>query len=109
MRNKKDDEDEYEVVKIVGDGGKNNHKILKCFSCVEMVIRQRKLLLRDAIVILLAVSLSSLSGLIYPMIFGPIESKIFCHQLFLAPMILILFYLMTVLSCYFLYELSVLT
>jgi len=64
--------------------------------------------LRDAIVIILAVSLSCLPNLIPPMLFGPIQSN---HQILtrIAPFILVFFYGATVLSCYYLYELSILT
>ena len=74
------------------------------------MIRQEKLRLREAIVILLAVSLPCLPNLIPPMLFGPIESKVYTRFSFdVAPIILTFFYLATVLSCYFLYELSILT
>ena len=39
---------------------------------LDVKIIQEKLILRDAIVIILAVSLSSLPNLIAPMLFGPI-------------------------------------
>jgi hypothetical protein len=42
---------------------------------IDVKIRKEKLQLKDAIVIILAVSLSSLPNLIAPMLFGPVESK----------------------------------
>jgi hypothetical protein len=39
------------------------------------VLRQRKLPLRDAVALLLAVSLACLPNLIQPMVYGPIESN----------------------------------
>ena len=73
-----------------------------------MKIIQEKLTLRDAIVNILAVSLSCLPNLIPPMLFGPIQSNQKLLNI-LAPLILLFFYGATVLSCYYLYELSILT
>jgi len=49
-----DEDDKYEIMKVQGS------KFLYSFTLLDEKIRQRKLRLRDAIVIILAVSLSSL-------------------------------------------------
>ena len=60
-----EEDDRYEVMKV--HGSKN---IIS--QNIDVKIIQEKLILRDAIVIILAVSLSSLPNLIAPMLFGPI-------------------------------------
>ena len=48
---------------------------LSSIDTLDAVIRQEKLPLRDAIAILLAVSMASLPNLVPPMLYGPIESR----------------------------------
>ena len=57
-----EEDDRYEYMEVINIISQN----------LDVKIIQEKLILRDAIVIILAVSLSSLPNLIAPMLFGPI-------------------------------------
>jgi hypothetical protein len=65
-----EEDDRYEVMKFHG-----SKRFLVNSLSIDVKIVQEKLTLRDAIVIILAVSLSCLPNLIPPMLFGPIQSN----------------------------------
>ena len=65
-----EEDDRYEVMKFHG-----SKRFLVNSLSIDVKIIQEKLTLRDAIVIILAVSLSCLPNLIPPMLFGPIQSN----------------------------------